>query len=284
MICHRAGGRALDGKPAISRRLSVARRGRFQVADPQRSQHRIQATAPSSVPAARRLAAACARPARLDAARPVPAGGTAAAMHSRFAARPSAVSPSRTDSSLDRAIASKRRFSSAWKSRFIWGCPYIYRCCKLLKANILRDSISSYRELIVWQKSIELTVRVYALTRRFPAQEDYLTDASGRVLDSGERRGRASKAFDKGIHSVAWRCAGLSGGTGNFPDLVYKAGNDKAGKLRSVVERLRRDQQNAQRTDQITIHSPLTTKHYEHLTLQGVDVFNSIDTLRILLK
>ena len=113
---------------------------------------------------------------------------------------------------------------------------------------------------------------------------DYLTDASGRVLDSGERCGRASKAFDKGIPSVAWRCAGLSGGTGNFPDLVNKAGNDKAGKLRSVVERLRRDQQNAQRTDQITIHSPLTTKHYAHLTLQSVDVFNSIDTFRILLK
>ena len=28
-----------------------------------------------------------------------------------------------------------------------------------------------------------------------------------------------------------------------------------------------------------TIHSPLTTKHYAHLTLQSVDVFNSIDTL-----
>ena len=34
-------------------------------------------------------------------------------------------------------------------------------------------SLSSYRELIVWQKSIDLTVRIYALTRGFPAEERF---------------------------------------------------------------------------------------------------------------
>ena len=34
-------------------------------------------------------------------------------------------------------------------------------------------SLRSYRELIVWQKSIDLTVRIYALTQRFPAEERY---------------------------------------------------------------------------------------------------------------
>ena len=34
-------------------------------------------------------------------------------------------------------------------------------------------SLSSYRELIVWQKSMDLTVRIYALTRCFPAAERY---------------------------------------------------------------------------------------------------------------
>ena len=34
-------------------------------------------------------------------------------------------------------------------------------------------SIRSYRELIVWQKSIDLTVRTYEVTRRFPAEERY---------------------------------------------------------------------------------------------------------------
>ena len=103
---------------------------------------------------------------------------------------------------------------------------------------------------------------------------DYLTDAAGGVLDSGERRGRTSKALDGGISSVAWRCARLSGGTANLPDLVNKAGNDNTGELRALVERLRRDQQNAQRSDQITIHSPLSTHHYSQVTVHGVDVFH----------
>ena len=33
--------------------------------------------------------------------------------------------------------------------------------------------LSSYRELIVWQKSMDLTVRIYALTRSFPTAERY---------------------------------------------------------------------------------------------------------------
>ena len=103
---------------------------------------------------------------------------------------------------------------------------------------------------------------------------DYLTDAAGGVLDSGEHRGRTGKALDRGISSVAWRCAGLSGGTGNLPDIVNKAGNDNAREFRALVERLRRDQQNAQRADQITIHSPLTTNHYSQITIHGVDVFH----------
>lgn len=34
-------------------------------------------------------------------------------------------------------------------------------------------SIRSYRNLIVWQKSIDLTVRTYKLTGRFPSEEKY---------------------------------------------------------------------------------------------------------------
>ena len=103
---------------------------------------------------------------------------------------------------------------------------------------------------------------------------DYLTDAAGGVLDSGEHRGRTGKALDGGISSIAWRCTGLSGGTGNLPDIVNKAGNDKLGEFRAFVERLRRDQQNAQRADQITIRSPLTTHHYAQVAIHGVDVFH----------
>jgi four helix bundle protein len=34
-------------------------------------------------------------------------------------------------------------------------------------------SLSSYRELIVWQKSLQLTVTIYKLTRTFPAEEKF---------------------------------------------------------------------------------------------------------------
>ena len=103
---------------------------------------------------------------------------------------------------------------------------------------------------------------------------DYLTDASGGSLDSGEHRGRAGKTLDGGVSSVAWHCARLSGRTGNIPDFVRKAGADKKRELRQLVAGLRRDQQNADRSDALTIHSPLITIHYSQVTVHGVDVFH----------
>ena len=90
---------------------------------------------------------------------------------------------------------------------------------------------------------------------------DYLADAARGVLDSGEHRRGTSEAYDGGISSVARSCAGLFGGIGNFSDIIDKAGDGRPGELRALVEQLRRDKQNAQRANQITIHSPLTTIH-----------------------
>ena len=46
-------------------------------------------------------------------------------------------------------------------------------------------SVRSYRELIVWQKSIDLTVRIYKLTSRFPFEERYgLTSQMRRAAAS----------------------------------------------------------------------------------------------------
>ncbi|MCY4413088.1 MAG: four helix bundle protein [Caldilineaceae bacterium] len=36
-----------------------------------------------------------------------------------------------------------------------------------------RTRIKSYRDLKVWQKSMDLTVRTYEVTRRFPSEEKY---------------------------------------------------------------------------------------------------------------
>ncbi len=36
-----------------------------------------------------------------------------------------------------------------------------------------RTSIQSYRDLKVWQRAMDMTVRTYEITRRFPAEEQY---------------------------------------------------------------------------------------------------------------
>ena len=49
----------------------------------------------------------------------------------------------------------------------------------------LMTYVRSYRDLMVWQKSIDLTVRTYELTRRFPAEERYgLTSQMRRAAAS----------------------------------------------------------------------------------------------------
>ena len=106
---------------------------------------------------------------------------------------------------------------------------------------------------------------------------DYLADAAGSserivsaieipsVVDPGKHRGRIDDhqivdfpslgtSIDGGVSSVAWSCAGLSGGTGNLSDIINKVENDNPGGFRALVERLRRDQQDAQRANQITLH------------------------------
>lgn len=47
------------------------------------------------------------------------------------------------------------------------------------------EKINSYRDLIVWQKSIELVAAVYDLTEKYPREEIYgLTDQSRRAAVS----------------------------------------------------------------------------------------------------
>ena len=103
---------------------------------------------------------------------------------------------------------------------------------------------------------------------------DDIADATCRVLSTDKRRGRTGKEIDRRISSVAWRCAGLAGGIGNLCHLMRKAGADTERNFRELVGRLCRDQQNAQRDDQVPIHSPLTTLHFCQVTIHGVDVFH----------
>ena len=112
-----------------------------------------------------------------------------------------------------------------------------------------------------------------ALSRRGEVW-DYLADAAGGGVDSGEHRGGAGAADDGGVSAVAWSRARLAGGAGDLRELVRAAGPDAERGLRELVERLRRDQQNAERADAFALHSPLTTLHRTQVTVNGVDVYD----------
>ena len=117
-------------------------------------------------------------------------------------------------------------------------------------------------------------LRAYADISCRRAIWDRLTDATGGGIDSGEYRGGTGKAHDGGVSTIAWHCARLAGRTGNLSDLVRKAGADRAGQIRELVERLRRDQQDAARSDANAIRSPLTTAHYSQVEIRGVDIYH----------
>ncbi len=102
---------------------------------------------------------------------------------------------------------------------------------------------------------------------------DYITNATGSDLRPGKHRRRAGPQEHGGVSTIAWHCAGIAGGVGNLSDLVRKAGTSFQEGLRKLIEQLCQDQQNAKRIDQIAIHSPLTTRHYFQVTVNGVDVF-----------
>ena len=50
----------------------------------------------------------------------------------------------------------------------------------------MADIITSFRELIVWQKSMDLAVRAYNTAKKLPSEDRMLLLASGLGLDSPE--------------------------------------------------------------------------------------------------
>ena len=114
----------------------------------------------------------------------------------------------------------------------------------------------------------------HALLSRRGEVWDYLADAAGGVVGAGEHRGGAGAADDGGVSAVAWRRAGVAGGTGDLRDLVRAAGPAVERGLRELVERLRGDQQDVERADAFALHSPLTTVHRAQVTVRGVDVYD----------
>jgi len=103
---------------------------------------------------------------------------------------------------------------------------------------------------------------------------DYIANAAGIDIDSSKYRRRTSKENNRGVSTIAWCCSGVAGGTGNISGFIRKAGINNDPGFREIVERLRGNQQNVTRPNEVTIHTPLTTVHYSQATIHGVDVFH----------
>jgi len=103
---------------------------------------------------------------------------------------------------------------------------------------------------------------------------DYIANAAGIDIDSSKYRRRTSKENNRGVSTIAWCCSGVAGGAGNISGFIRKAGINNDPGFREIVERLRGNQQNATRPNEVTIHTPLTTVHYSQATIHGVDVFH----------
>ena len=124
---------------------------------------------------------------------------------------------------------------------------------------------------------------------------DYLADATCGNVDSREYRGGSSPADNWRISTVSWHLARFAGGTRDLSRIGESLGNAGRNELQALVDRLRRDQQNASRSNEVagskklktsdnqlstihqslsTIHSPLSTIHYSQTTIHGVDVFH----------
>ena len=73
-------------------------------------------------------------------------------------------------------------------------------------------SVRSFRDLIVWQRAMELTVAVYGLTREFPKDEIYgLTSQLRRAavsIASNIAEGHGRK-YDGRVQTISRGCARL---------------------------------------------------------------------------
>ena len=108
-----------------------------------------------------------------------------------------------------------------------------------------------------------------------------LTDAAGGGLDTSQHRGGTSQTFNQTVSAISRHCQGFAGGVGDPAEFVASLGFSDYPAFRSFIEGLRGDQQNAQRIDQIAqstsvnlIHTPLATRHYLQVKINGVDVFH----------
>ena len=137
-------------------------------------------------------------------------------------------------------------------------------------------SLSSYRDLIVWQKSMDLTVKIYALTRRFPAVERYgITSQMRRAASSipaNIAEGQARRSTGEFVQSLGVARGSLAE-LESFLILSTKlemTNSDNSEHLLSDCAEIDK-MLNASIKSLATRHSPLATIHYLEGSLRKRD-------------
>lgn len=94
----------------------------------------------------------------------------------------------------------------------------------------------SFKELVVWQNAIELTMRVFALTKSFPADERYsLTDQirrASRSVASNISEGWRKRRYVAAFRSKLNECEGEAAETQTWIEIARRCGywNDATAK------------------------------------------------------
>ncbi|KKO19610.1 MAG: hypothetical protein BROFUL_01679 [Candidatus Brocadia fulgida] len=112
-----------------------------------------------------------------------------------------------------------------------------------------------------------------AISQRKDLWTDF-TDAQGSRIYCMQHSGGTGEEQHGGIHSVPGHFQGVFSRIGDIAVAVKRNEFPDEGKLFDFIKQLRRDKQIVDCINQITIHSPLTTKHMSQIEILGFDYYN----------
>ncbi|GJQ22680.1 MAG: hypothetical protein HBSAPP01_04700 [Candidatus Brocadia sapporoensis] len=112
-----------------------------------------------------------------------------------------------------------------------------------------------------------------AVSQRRDLWTDF-TDAQGIRIHCVQHSGGTGEEQHGGIYSVSGHFQGFFSRIGDLAVAVKRDEFPQGGKLSDFVSRLRRNKQIIECINQITIHSPLTTKHLTQVEVHGFDYYN----------
>ena len=140
------------------------------------------------------------------------------------------------------------------------------------------EYLKSYRELIVWQKSMDLAKQIYEHTASFPKEDVWLNLSNAKIsgFNFSEYNRRASEKHNGGISSVLGDSERAFSEIGDFDYFISELGLSDAGKNRTIIESFSRDKQNTQWLAEIPTDKELTTHHFLLVTIKGLDIYDPI--------